>query len=112
MFRLIGWTETPRLEVTACITDAVVGLGGFVLESQRFSNMALMLRFQIPVEKSDEFVEALRHCGLNLDEESEAPLEGAAKVRHEQGTELHGTVFIRFVHDEPELRIETPAVPG
>jgi hypothetical protein len=112
MLRSFGWTRSARHEVTSCITDLVSDVGGFVLESQRFSNKALMLRIQVPARRCVELASSIASCAVNLDGQSVAAIE--QYVKGEPGTEgvITGTLHMGFVHDEPDLRTETSAVPG
>ena len=104
--RLLGWTRSGRHEVTSCVTDLVLGVRGFVLDSQRFSNNALVLKIQLPADRFEQFITGLNECSVTLDGDPYAVLESAAS------DEVVGTLHVRFVHDEPDLRIDTPAVPG
>ena len=112
MFRLFGWTTSPRHEVTRCVTDVVSAVGGFVLETQRFSNVALMLRIQVQRSRCSELAVLLADCALDLDGDSVNELVTNAERDADRGGDVTATLSIRFVHDEPDLRIETPAVPG
>lgn len=110
--RLVGWTRSDRHEVTACVTDLITDVGGFVLDSQRFSNQALMLRFEIPEGSWVNLVLGVQRCSVTLDNESAAIVESRIMANAGVGDDATATLHIRFVHDEPDLRIETPAVPG
>ncbi len=112
MLRLFGWTRFERHEVTFCATDLVPLLGGFVLESQRFSNTALVLRVEVPANRVVELGDGLRKCGVHLDTESRLAIETYEKPELSAAGDVIGTLHVRFLHDEPDLRIETPAVPG
>ena len=110
--RLFGWTRAPRVDVTHCLTDAVSRVGGFVLESQRFSNAALMLRVQMPASRVSEMANSIVGCQIHLDAESESGLLGPSAERDNYDSEMVCTIHLRFLHDDPDLRIETPAGPG
>ena len=112
MFRLFGWTTSPRHEVTTCVTDVVSAVGGFVLDTQRFSNAALMLRIQVQRSRCSDLTALLADCSLNLEGDSVNELVANAERGVDNVGDVTGTLSIRFVHDEPDLRIETPAVPG
>ena len=109
--RLVGWTRSERHDVTSCVTDAIAASGGFVLGSRQFSNTALTLSLQIPRKQAADLATALESCSLMLEAASAAELERCSK---EDGAEqdVSGTLHIKYLHDEPDLRIPTPAVPG
>jgi hypothetical protein len=104
--RLFGWTRAGRHEVTSCVTDLVLRVGGFVLDAQRFSNKALVLKLQLPSVRYTQFISGLTECSVNLDGDPPAAHESVVSG------EISGSLHVRFIHDEPDLRIETPAVPG
>jgi hypothetical protein len=94
------------------VTDLVSKVGGYVLDSQRFSNNALMLRIQLPPNKKTELVVGLRNCCETLDAESSEAVVEYAKGELALEGDVTCTLFMRFVHDEPDWRTKTPAVPG
>jgi hypothetical protein len=57
---------------------------------------------------------ALGALELRLSDESERALAdfNRAEPAASAGSDVLGTLQITFVHDEPDLRIEVPAVPG
>lgn len=77
-----------------------------MLDLQRFSNKALVLRIQLPAGRYDEFIAELSTCAVTLDGDPAGTVDAGAAA------EISGTLHVRFLHDEPDLRIETPAVPG
>ncbi|KPJ93600.1 MAG: hypothetical protein AMS18_05415 [Gemmatimonas sp. SG8_17] len=98
--------------VTASVADAISALGGFVLDSKRFSNKALTLRIEIPASGAADLASAMADCWVTLDDASVLTLEHYGNADSGALTEVTGTLHLRFIHEEPELRIETPAVPG
>ncbi len=53
-------------------------------------------------------VEQIREAGIVLDGE----VEGLAVVDVGDGGEVPGSIFVQFVHGDPDLKIKGPVVPG
>jgi len=110
--KLFCWSRSPRIEITRSITDAVSAAGGFVLESHRYSNNALVLRFELPARRCAGLVAAVGYCDVTFDAESIVVFQQLAEWDVNDENSVTGIIHLRFLHDEPDLRIEMPAVPG
>lgn len=72
--------------------------------------MLICINFEVPGANLDRFATTLVQTGLHLSQESTNQLTHADNST--QGKELAGTLQITFVHNEPDLSREVPAVPG
>lgn len=113
--RLEAVTHGDRLTVTEALRSAIDDAGGWVVRFQRFSNRALTLMFEVDAEDIPSLCDAITAVHeLRVDAESQARMalakQYAAELQGDQ--ELTGSMFVTFVHDEPELKIDVPKVPG
>lgn len=103
-----GFTRIPRHEAIARVKDAIGSCGGFILDTHMYSNAMLAINFEIPACEICPLVQALEEAGLALGHDNES-------VMHDLGvldSAISGSLNVNFIHDEPQLRIEVPAVPG
>lgn len=117
LLRLNAITRRDRHEMIARATDAVLKGGGFVVDFHMFSNRSVCLNIEVAAGKLGRLKEALEETGLGLTDESRARLaQGSARAEQlsaeEAASEVAGTLEITFIHDEPDLRIEVPPIPG
>lgn len=97
--------------------EAILQGGGFVIDFHMFSNLSICLNFEVSAKKIGDLYAALKATGLRLTEESERVLADCSKqaeqLSAEAGaSEVAGTLAITFIHNEPDLRIEVPPIPG
>ncbi len=108
--KLEGFTVHPRHGVVFEVTEAVSACGGAILDHQQFSNHLLRLSIEIQRERLDELLAGVEKAGVSL---SRTSIDEAATLSREAPeARIAGTLAIRFVSDEPDLRIKAPAVPG
>jgi hypothetical protein len=115
--RLNGITICNRHEMISRAKEAILKGGGFITDFHMFSNLSICLNFELPARKIDSFYAALKATGLGLTEESQELLAEYSKRLEQLGeeagaSEVAGTLEITFIHDEPDLRIEVPPIPG
>jgi hypothetical protein len=109
---LSALSRRDRRAVVSDVNDAIQDRGGWVDNHTAFSNIAIALMFTLPEGAIRPFVEDLIHLGVSLDQDSleaalgSEPTEGRGE--RDQGCALN----ITFIHDEPDLRRDIPAVPG
>ena len=101
-------TRGDRHQTTADIDAAVSSAGGWIVDHALFSNIAASIRFAVPLPGLAELRRRLVAANVGLDEESLAALDACPAGEDE----ISVTLSVTFVHDEPDLRREIPAVPG
>ena len=99
------------------VREAILEGGGYILDLHMFSNAAICINFAVAVGDIGKFYTSLAATGLRLDQESHDLLEGSSQRLGELGeaakaAEVMGALNIAFIHDEPDLRIELPPIPG
>ncbi|HWU65011.1 MAG TPA: hypothetical protein VN112_23570 [Ensifer sp.] len=109
---LTGITHANRHQVTAEINDAVVSAGGWVTDHTFFSNIATNFRMVLAPQGLARFRELVVKAGVHLDDESETTLVDLMSNEKGLPEELPASLNVTFIHDEPDLRREVPAVPG
>jgi hypothetical protein len=106
---LQGKTDENRLSVTTAACKAVDNAGGYIFDVKQFSNLAICYMIELPADGFARLREALIGLNIMMDPPSELELQlgsGSSEA------EVMGSLRITFLHDEPDLRIEIPAVPG
>ena len=92
---------------------AVLNELGWILASHPYSNIALAIDFEMSAQGPSRLRSALAALPLAL---SDASLEALARLENTPVPELPdgiaGSLHITFVHSEPDLHLEIPAVPG
>ena len=90
--------------------SAITDSGGWILDAKLFSNVSINLSFEIPASRIGSLRDALESIELHL---STSSLESIAR-RHadQQSGDIAGSLQITFIHNDPDLRIEVPAIPG
>jgi hypothetical protein len=91
--------------------------GAWVLEVKLFSNVSVCFNFEIPINHTEQLREALATMDLHLTRESQDSFTSAREhkepaAEHPQATVISGSLQITFIHNEPDLRIEVPRIPG
>lgn len=97
--------------MTAQISDAINEAGAWITDFHQYSNLLLCINFQVPDSHRPQLASSLQATGLHLSQESLDQLMPApAATISEQ--DLTGTLQITFIHNDPDLNREVPAVPG
>lgn len=109
---LAGVTRRDRHQATTAVIDAITDAGGWLADSTRFSNIAITLRFTIPAGSLAGWGAALAAAGVVLDDESRASLVDRGQTARDPDVEVTAALSLTFIHNEPDLRQEVPAVPG
>jgi hypothetical protein len=103
---LSAGTRGERRGVTTQLLDAV-GRVGAVEDARQHSDKEIAIRFSLAAGGAAALQQALTELPPRLSEASAAELD--AVPRDEEAT---GRLVVTFVHEEPELRVTAPAVPG
>ncbi|WP_346897972.1 hypothetical protein [uncultured Roseibium sp.] len=109
---LSGVTRENRHAVMSDLNDAILKTGGWVEGHTLFSNIATTFRLVLPVSALGRFGTAVSETGVALDDDSAAKLDTLETSGRPGDEEVNLTLNVTFIHDEPDLRREVPAVPG
>ena len=116
MKRLMMLSAVTRINRHAAmrgIDDIVVSLGGWIEGHTLFSNIAATFRFVLPASALAAFAERVDALGVPIDAAGLATLAARSPAEGEAGeAEVAGALSVTFLHDEPDLRREIPAIPG
>ena len=109
--RLDGFTKAERIGVTARVSEAINKSGAWITDFHLYSNLLICINFEVPSTNLEKLAIFLQETGLDLSQDSLDQLIPAndSTLTHK---ELVGTLQITFVHNEPDLLREVPAVPG
>ncbi|MGX5665840.1 hypothetical protein ACWKW9_07655 [Rhizobium daejeonense] len=106
LLMLSAITRRERKDATTFVFDTVNDLGGWIDDVQMYSNIMNNIRITLPAGAYPKLFDLLNEAGIHIDrrpETSDTP---------DSVSEQMATLQITFVHDEPDLRREVPAVPG
>lgn len=110
--RIAGFTRLQRGEAIALISDAINSYGGFILDSHMYSNSMLAISFEIRASNISSLVQTLVLAGLSMSLETGSDASDLGAPRDGPDLIVPGSMNVNFIHDDPPLRIEVPAVPG
>ncbi len=109
--RLDGFTRAERIGLTYRVSEAINQAGAWITDFHQYSNILICINFQVPIVNLDKLAATLQETDLQLSQESLAQLmPDHDSMLKEQ--ELIGTLQITFIHNEPDLLRDVPAVPG
>jgi len=108
--RLTAFTRQNRGAVIARVRDAFAACGGWIADFHQFSNLSLCINFQIPGSQLADLCAAFRQIGLEIADDLESRRLGAPTTI--DNSDVVGTLQITFIHDEPDLIIPVPPIPG
>lgn len=107
-----GITTADRHQVTSDIREAISGAGGWVVDHTLSSNIALTIRCSLPSQQLDEFQKRIVAAQVKLKDDSIAGIQAMTAKHSAEPNDISATLNVTFIHDEPDLRREVPAVPG
>ena len=112
-----GSTRSERQEAVSRVKEAIQLSGGWILDFKFFSNASIFISFEIPLTGVEKLFSLLVAGEIHLDRASEELLAGFDQAREQPSdrsfpAELAGTLQLTFIHNEPDLRIDVPAIPG
>lgn len=107
-------THGERHQMIEQAKDAIAASGGWILDFKLFSNISICINFELPVNEAIKLRNALEQTDVIL---SDASLRAFNEIVREAEQEspwedLRGSLQLTFIHDEPDLRIPVPMVPG
>jgi hypothetical protein len=106
-FRFSAVTRLERHAVTQLVRRAISDAGGWITDFHKFSNFAVVLELEVTAGRLNDLHAAIETTGLVL-----SPSRSDLPTPRDEKEELRGALRIDFVHDEPDLIIPVPAVPG
>jgi len=106
-FRLYAVTNTERHAATQLVRRAISDSGGWITDFRKFSNFAVVLDLEISTARLAEMYAAIEATGIAL-----SPPYSELPMPTPEQEEMTGALRIEFIHDEPDLSITVPAVPG
>ncbi len=109
--QLDGFTKSDRLPTTARISEAINQSGAWITDFHQYSNIVLCINFQIPRTYLPRLAAALNETTLHLSQKSLDQLT-PSDPPPSPDQEYTGTLQITFIHNDPDLLREIPAVPG
>jgi hypothetical protein len=107
--QLQGVTYEDRHAMTSAASDAVSVAGGYILDFRQFSNLAVVFTIELPPSGYARLRDMLTNCGIRMSLPSRQEIDLA---RSSSTGAVAGSLRLDFHHDEPDLRIPIPAVPG
>ena len=107
---LEGFTTRPRHGVVFEVTEFITANGGTISDHQQFSNHLLRLSIEIRGNGLPDVLAGLEAARVRLSPPSMD--QAIALFEENPGKRIAGTLVIRCVSDEPDLRIPIPVVPG
>lgn len=110
-------TRANRDATISLIRSLIDTSGGWLLDVKLFSNVSACFTFEIPTRHLKQFREALSATDLHLTSESQDSFAVVCEPKYfavegSPAFDIAGTLQITFIHDEPDLRIEVPSIPG
>lgn len=99
-------TRRERKDATSFVFDTVNDLGGWIDDVQMYSNLMNTIRLTLSAGAYPALVAALREGRIAVDE------PGTDRAGNDPAAERMATLQITFIHDEPDMRRDMPAVPG
>lgn len=99
-------TRRERKDATSFVFDTVNDLGGWIDDVQMYSNLMNTIRLTLAAGAYPALIAALREGGIAVDE------PGTDLAGKDPADERMATLQITFIHDEPDMRRDVPAVPG
>jgi hypothetical protein len=109
--RIHGTTQGDRHSVTAAASDGVCEAGGYVLDYNQFSNLAVCFTIELPPDGFAKLRRRLTEIGVVLETPTEEEV-AASTVNSDASAIVPGSLRLDFRHSEPDLRIPIPSVPG
>ncbi|MFO0890506.1 MAG: hypothetical protein U0790_15355 [Isosphaeraceae bacterium] len=106
-FRLYAITRIERHTATQLVRRAISDAGGWITGFRQFSNSAVALDLEINPSRLPALYAAIEAAGIPL-----SPPCAEQPVPPPDIEDWQGALRLEFDHDEPDLIIPVPAVPG
>lgn len=103
-------TRVNRDEMIARVRTAMTASGAWVIDVKLFSNISVCFNFEMPASQTERLRDALAATDLHLTKESHASI--ANLLQCGSTGDVRGSLQITFIHNDPDLKIEVPRIPG
>jgi hypothetical protein len=104
-----GSTRIERPMAIGIVEETVRRLGGWLIDFRFFSNLALSLSFEIHPRQLGALLDTLNNAGISV---AAADIDRAIALLPGSEPSLRCFLQLTFVHQEPDLRIPVPLIPG
>ncbi|MBP2297645.1 hypothetical protein [Azospirillum picis] len=94
------------------VSEAISASGGWIVDHTLFSNIMATIRFAIPPAGLDDLKGRIMAAGIRLETADRPEPQQAGSKDPRPQDEILGSLNLTFIHNDPDLRIELPAVPG
>lgn len=109
--RLLASTRQNRFEMVHLVQQAIQQSGGWVVDFRQFSNQACVIFFETEGRNAVALELECLKTPVCWTEESLAEMK-TLSAHPVPDSEVRGSIHLTFVHTEPDVRIDVPAVPG
>jgi hypothetical protein len=109
---LTAITRQDRYQALGDANSAISHAGGWLISHTLFSNIAATLRCELPLSGLSIFRDSLDGAAIRLDHDSLHHIDSKSESGESPDTEVPLILSITFLHNQPDLRQEVPAVPG
>ena len=115
--QLNGVTRIDSHDMISRVKQAISKGGGYIFDFHMFSNTSICINFEVSAGNIEKLYSSLTATGLRLNQESHDLLADCCSQLERLGgkskaADVAGTLQITFIHNEPDLRIECPPIPG
>ena len=110
--RINAVTRANRDEMMALVRTAITSSAAWIVDVKLFSNMSVCFNIEVPGSHVEQLGKALAATGLRITLDGFDSLTTTPNAEGSQGHEIAGTLQITFIHNEPDLRIDVPQIPG
>lgn len=112
--KLAAITRANRHNIIDHTMTSINQCSAWIINHTMYSNMAICINFQIEVQDVPKLISLLNNDELILTEQSLAISSTFSDTICEKygGREILGSINITFIHNEKDLKIKIPSVPG
>ena len=113
--RLAAVTRTNRIEIIERVREAFLAVGAWITDFHEFSNLSLCINFEVPSRKMSDLWAGLHSVGLEITQELQPTLANPSppsSTTEANDPDVTGTLQITFIHNDPDLIIPVPPIPG
>lgn len=109
--QLEGFIRAEPPAALRAMSDAVSEAGGWILQAQAFSNIALGFSFEVPARRVGGLQASLDRAGIRLYEGFDRAIREATPDDPDE-REIPCSMLVTLIHDRPDEPGFVPPVPG